>query len=265
LDDFIAGVDWVTAHRVKPAVANMSVSSVDGPFPPLDDAVRRSIAAGVTYVVAAGNNNVDAVNRSPARVAEAITVGATNSSDTRASFQYPERSNYGPSVDLFAPGDFVTSAGVAGDTSTEVMSGTSMASPHAAGVAALYLQRNPLASPAAVQEAIIYDTTTGIVSDTGPGTPNRLLFSGLTPAPPAPLPVAQRVGRKVVLNADGRLEVFSVGSGGCLQHVWQTAPNGGWSAWEYMCDGLAIVSEPVAILNAGGRAEVFAVASHRAL
>jgi hypothetical protein len=261
--DVIAGVDWVTANRVKPAVANMSIGD-GGVHQPLDDAVRRSIAAGVTYVVAAGNENVDAANSSPARVAEAVTVAAADQSDARATFAIG-RSNYGPSVDLFAPGDYINSAGVANDTEAVRMSGTSMASPHAAGVAAVYLQRNLLASPAAVQEAIINDTTAGIVTDPGPGTPNRMLFSGLNPAPPAPLPVSQRVGRKVVRNADGRLEVFSIGSGGCLQHVYQLAPNGGWSSMEAMCDGITLVSEPVAILNADGRVEVFAVASHRAL
>jgi hypothetical protein len=252
----IDGVEWVTANRVKPAVANMSLGVRGGSYA-LDDAVRRSIAAGVTYVAAAGNDDVDAGSASPARVAEVITVGATDTSDTRATIEGPLRSNYGPSLDLFAPGRLITSAGVASDTSSATFSGTSMASPHVAGVAALYLQRSPLSSPAAVQESVINDSTAGVVSDAGPGTPNRLLFNGPNPV--------QRVGRKVVRNADGRLEVFSVGSGGCLQHIWQTTPNGGWSAWEYMCDNLTVVSEPVAILNADGRAEVFAVASHRAL
>lgn len=254
----IAGVDWVTANHVKPAVANMSLAG--GAYPPLDDAVRRSVAAGVTYVIAAGNTNVDAGTVSPARVGEALTVGATHDWDARAAF-----SNYGPAVDLFAPGVGITSAGVASDADSSTLSGTSMAAPHAAGVAAVYLQRNPLARPAAVQEAIINDATTGLVSDPGPGSPNCLLFSGLNPAPPAPLPVGQRVARKVARNADGRLEIFMVGPDRGLWHRWQLAPNGGWSQWEAIGDNLTLVSEPVAILNADGRLEVFALAAHRAL
>jgi len=261
----MAGVEWVTANHLKPAVANMSLSAYGGNYM-LDEAVRRSVAAGVTYVVAAGNIDADAGGTSPARVVEAITVAATDELDARATF--PEingRSNFGPAVDLFAPGSDIIAAGSGGDEELAEGSGTSMATPHAAGVAALYLQRNPLASPAAVHEAIVNDTTAGAVSDPGPGTPNRFLFTGLNPAPPAPLPVGQRVGRKVVRNADGRLELFSIGSGGCLQHIWQLTPNGNWSNWTPMCDNLNLVSEPIAILNADGRVEVFALAVHRGL
>ncbi|MFF5424766.1 MULTISPECIES: S8 family peptidase [unclassified Streptomyces] len=171
----IAGVDWVTAHAVKPAVANMSLGG--GANASLDDAVKRSIASGVTYAVAAGNGNIlgwpaNACNYSPARVPEAITVGATDSADKRASF-----SNYGTCVDLFAPGVSVTSAWKDNDTATSTISGTSMAAPHTAGVAALYLAAHPTATPAQVSSALAANATAGKVQDPRTGSPNRLLYS----------------------------------------------------------------------------------------
>ncbi|MFN7948221.1 MAG: S8 family peptidase [Blastocatellia bacterium] len=166
----IAGVDWVTANHVKPAVANMSLG---GPaFQAMDDAVKNSIAAGVTYVVAAGNNNEDACNVSPARAENTITIGATTIADARASF-----SNYGACVNLFAPGFAITSAGIANDAATMVMSGTSMATPHVAGAAALYLETSPNARPADVIRALLDNATANAVSDPGPGSPSQLLFS----------------------------------------------------------------------------------------
>ena len=169
----VAGMDWVTSNHVKPAVANMSLGG--GASTSIDDAVNRMHNAGVTVVVAAGNDNKDACNYSPARAANAITVGSTTSSDARSSF-----SNYGTCLDVFAPGSSITSAWYTSNTATNTISGTSMASPHVAGVAALYLQGNTSASPATVANAITSTATTNVVTSAGSGSPNRLVYSLLT-------------------------------------------------------------------------------------
>ncbi|MCU0252960.1 MAG: S8 family peptidase [Acidobacteria bacterium] len=166
----IAGVDWVTSNHRKPAVANMSLGGSASTS--LDDAVKRSIAAGVTYAIAAGNSSADACYTSPARVPTALTVGATNSGDGRAGF-----SNYGSCLDLFAPGEGIKSTYNSSDTSTTTMSGTSMAAPHVAGVAALYLQLNPSATPAQVAAALTGNATSGVVANAGTGSPDLLLFT----------------------------------------------------------------------------------------
>jgi subtilisin family serine protease len=172
----LAGIDWVTANRVRPAVVNMSLSGIHLDF--IDDAVQRSINTGVTYVVAAGNNATDACLYSPASAPQALTVAATDARDRRASF-----SNVGSCVDLFAPGVNVSSAWVGSDGATKTMSGTSMASPHVAGAAALYLSANPAASPAEVMRAILSGATRDVVADAG--APNLLLFtSGVVGSPP---------------------------------------------------------------------------------
>ncbi len=180
----IAAIDWVTANHIKPAVANLSLSGNSSTA--LDLAVRTSVAAGVVYVVAAGNLGIDACNASPAREATAITVGATNSADQRASF-----SNYGACLDLFAPGVNILSAWHTGDNAEQTVSGTSMAAPHAAGAAALFLQKAPSASPADVADALIAAATEGVVSNAGSGSPDRLLYMRFDlPAAPTPTPGA---------------------------------------------------------------------------
>lgn len=166
----VAGVDWVTGHKQLPAVANMSLGG--GVSTTLDNAVKASIAGGVTYAIAAGNSNRDACKFSPARVPAALTVGATTSSDARASY-----SNYGACLDLFAPGSYVTSAWYSSDTAVNTISGTSMATPNVAGVAALYLQNNRTASPAAVAAALTGNATLGVIINAGRNSPNRLLFT----------------------------------------------------------------------------------------
>lgn len=140
----------------------------------VDAAVEAAIEEGIVVVVAAGNNDVDAGDRTPARVADAITVAASNSSDVRASFDYPKRSNYGSVVDVFAPGQSVTSAWYSSDSATETDSGTSFAAPIVAGIAARYLQWNPWASPSTVESAIVNNATPDVLSDIGSGSPNRL-------------------------------------------------------------------------------------------
>ena len=166
----IAGVDWVTSHHQSPAVANMSLGG--GASSSLDAAVRGSINSGVTYALAAGNEKQDACRKSPARVAEGITVGATTSSDARASY-----SNFGACLDLFAPGSSITSAWNTSNSATNTISGTSMATPHVAGVAALYLQGHSSATPAQVSSAITGAATAGVVGNPGRKSPNLLLYS----------------------------------------------------------------------------------------
>lgn len=179
----IAGIDWVTADHAagQPAVANMSLGG--GASTAIDNAVGNSINDGVTYAIAAGNSNANACNYSPARVGPAITVGATTSSDARSSF-----SNYGSCLDVFAPGSSITSTWHTSNTATNTISGTSMAAPHAAGTAALYLDDSPSASPSTVRNAMVDAGTTGVLSGVGSGSPNVLLYSlfGSVPSPPPP-------------------------------------------------------------------------------
>ncbi|HET9655247.1 MAG TPA: S8 family serine peptidase [Kineosporiaceae bacterium] len=169
----ISGVDWVTAHHVHPAVANMSLgASADSSSWALESAVNSSISAGVVYAVAAGNDSEDACYHTPARVAAAITVGATTSGDGAAWY-----SNYGSCIDLYAPGSSILSAWPTSDTAANVLSGTSMATPHVAGVAAQVLQFTPDATPAGVRSTIMSGAVTGVLSGIIPnsGDPNVLL------------------------------------------------------------------------------------------
>jgi hypothetical protein len=170
----IAGMDWVTAHRNGPSVANMSLGG--GASGSVDDAVRRMIASGVSTAVAAGNGNSagvaqDACKSSPARVSQAMTIGASNKSDRKASW-----SNYGNCVDWFAPGVGITSAWYSSTTATNTISGTSMASPHTAGVAALYLQSHTGASPQGVRDALFAVATKSVVTSSKTAN-NHLLFT----------------------------------------------------------------------------------------
>ncbi|MFF5918364.1 S8 family serine peptidase [Streptomyces flavochromogenes] len=177
-EQVVAGIDWVTRNAVKPAVANMSLGG--GVDTALDTAVRNSIASGVTYAVAAGNDSSNASNYSPARVGEAITVGSTTSTDARSSF-----SNYGTVLDIFAPGSSITSSWNSSDSATNTISGTSMATPHVAGAAAVYLAGNPTATPAQVSTALTTAATPNVVTNPGSGSPNRLLYvGGGTTTPP---------------------------------------------------------------------------------
>jgi subtilisin family serine protease len=175
----IAGIDWVVANHVAgtPAVANMSLGG--GRSSALDIAVRSAVADGVVFVVAAGNSTANACQSSPAGEPLAITVGATTSADARSSF-----SNYGSCVDVFAPGSSITSAWYTSTTASNTISGTSMASPHVAGVVALGLEIAPNSSVAQISEWITSTATQGVISDAGSGSPNLLVYSRLSSAPP---------------------------------------------------------------------------------
>ncbi|MDP2263048.1 MAG: S8 family peptidase [Hydrogenophaga sp.] len=199
----IAGIDWVAAQTHRPAVANLSLG---GPASAtLDAAVAGAIGKGISMVVAAGNDNANACNYSPARAPDAITVGATTSSDARASY-----SNFGTCLDLFAPGSSVKSAWSTGDTATNTLNGTSMAAPHAAGVVALMLEAKPDASPLAIAEHLKTTASVNKLSSTGAGSPNRLLYSlsNLQAADMKPVNVAVSglTGRSLVSKTNWRAE-----------------------------------------------------------
>ncbi|MBO8194436.1 S8 family peptidase [Streptomyces oryzae] len=164
----VAGVDWVTKHHKGPSVANMSLGG--GKDAALDAAVKRSIASGVSYAVSAGNESADATTASPARVADALTVAASDRRDRQAVF-----SNYGKRVDLYAPGVDIVSASNKSDRGSATMSGTSMASPHVAGAAAVYLSGHKSATPAQVASALTKGATAGAIANPTKGTPNKLL------------------------------------------------------------------------------------------
>ncbi|WET78428.1 S8 family peptidase [Amycolatopsis sp. QT-25] len=198
----IAGVDWVTANAVKPAVANMSLGG--GASATLDQAVQRSIASGVTYGVAAGNDTgANACNVSPARTPEAITVGSTTNTDARSSF-----SNIGTCLDIFAPGSNITSTWLNNGTNT--ISGTSMATPHVVGAAALYASANPTATPKQVRDALVANGTKDKVTNPGAGSPNVLLYTGADGGPgPEPTPCGTQTNSGVVAIPDAGAAVTS--------------------------------------------------------
>lgn len=226
LSTILAGVDWVTAHHRSPAVANLSLGAAAAPI--LDTAVERSIRSGVTYVVAGGNNGGDACAMSPGKLPDVITVGATDASDTRASW-----SNYGSCVHMFAPGVAVPSADYYSDVALASWNGTSMSAPMVSGAVALYLQGHPTASPSTVRSAILGNSTTSLVKNTS-GSANRLLYTsfvGSVTAPtttttaPTPTPIASVTGIGVAYKCASGLCGFdasaSAPSGGVASYAWR--------------------------------------------
>ena len=219
----IAGIDYVANSTQRPAVANMSLGG--GKSTSVNAAVAGAVTKGVTMVVAAGNDNLNACNYSPASEPSAITVGSTTNTDARSSF-----SNYGTCVDLFAPGSSITSAWNTSNTATNTISGTSMATPHVTGAAALAVQANPGASPAAIASLLVTTASLNKVSVPGTGSPNLLLYSMVGPIavePPKPVIAVKSltgVASKVAKNwkATVTATIRNVGTGAGVANVTVT-------------------------------------------
>jgi subtilisin family serine protease len=212
--DVVAGLDWIAANHSAgtPAVVNMSLGGAASSA--VDSALQGVINDGVTAVVAAGNSAVDACGASPARLTTAVTVAASDSTDRQAAF-----SNFGSCVDLYAPGVGITSAYYTSTTATASMSGTSMASPHAAGAAAVLLSQNPSLTPAQVAATLAANATAGVITAAGTGTPNRLLYS-----------VAGTVGAPTVTALTPAANTTAVPVGSNVAATFSTAVQGVGSA-----------------------------------
>jgi serine protease len=198
----IAGIDWVAANHQAPAVANLSLGTVGGRSQAQEDAVRNLVNANVAVAVAAGNDNANACNTSPAAEPSVLTVGASTRTDSRDT----SYSNFGSCLDLFAPGTGITSAWHSSNTATSTISGTSMASPHVAGALALLRAASPGLGAAQTQSQLVADSTSGVLSNVGSGSPNKLLYvvnGGATPVDNPPLAAFSHSCNGLVCSFDG--------------------------------------------------------------
>jgi subtilisin family serine protease len=221
----ISGVDWVTANARPPAVVNMSLGGAASSA--MDAAVSASIAAGIVYVVAAGNSAVDACTASPARVPAALTIAASDEADAPAAI-----SNGGACVDTYAPGVNITSSWASSDSATNTLSGTSMAAPHAAGVVALHLSAKPDATPADVAAAIVESATAGALTAPPPGSPDKLLYSAF--AAPGGTPPSCSTATQLLGNPGfetGSAAPWVAGPGVIDGSASPPARTGAWKGW----------------------------------
>jgi subtilisin family serine protease len=232
----IAGIDWVTANHASPAVANMSIGApAAADYDVADKAVQRAVGSGVTFAISAGNDNTDAAGVTPARAPAALTVAATDNRDQRAVYGGGEASNYGPLVDLFAPGKDTPAAGTSSSSASRSFGGTSAAAPHVAGAAARYLQGHTGSSPSQVAGAIIGDATTGTVGSPGSGSPNRLLY--VTPPAADPVPPPGSTTTTSTTRPPGNPGARPVGE---IDGISETSVRG-WAADDSCPDGTVIV------------------------
>jgi serine protease len=257
----IAGLDWIQKNRKNPAVANISLGFPGG-VNSLDAAIDKLITSGVTVVVGAGNGGLNACNYSPSRVQSAITVGATDSSDKRSWWTPTQSSNWGSCLDLFAPGTNIKSTWIgASNSATNTISGTSMAAPHVAGAAAIYLSGKPNATPAEVASAIISASTKDVVSDPV-GSPNRLLYSRFTP-PNCGLASGNFTlfAQQSLKSCDGRLALVMQSDGNLVLYkggtpLWASQTQGSNHRAVMQSDGNLVVyngnNAPVWASNSGG-------------
>jgi aqualysin 1 len=239
----IAGIDWVTGNHStsRPSVANMSLGG--GASTAVDAAVTNSIASGVTYCIAAGNDYANAGNYSPARVAAAITVGATTSSDGFANY-----SNYGSVVDILAPGTNVTSDYYSSNTATATLSGTSMATPHVTGACALYLEAHPTATPAQVAAALVANATPNKITSVPSGTVNKLLYTLFSTTPPATPVLSSPANGATGVTIPATLSWAA--STGATSYNVQVSIASDFSSYAYNQSGITATSASVSGLSA---------------